>query len=185
MRTLVLARAAATHWWALALRGLAALAFGLAAFVYPSVTLAVLVILYGAFALADGVLALVAGVRARWPGVALAGLLGVLIGLATLFWPGITALALLFVIAAWAIVTGALQVAAAVQLRRELANEWLLGIAGIGSIVFGLLLVFFPGAGALSLLWVIGAFAVAYGIMLLLLGLRLRALPDRLTTQLH
>jgi uncharacterized membrane protein HdeD (DUF308 family) len=182
LRAYTLAESAASHWWVLALRGLAAVLFGFAAIAWPGVTLTVLVMLYGVFSLADGILALVAGIRARWNGLLLAGILGVVVGLAALLWPGITALALLFLIAAWALLTGALQLVAAMQLRRAVAGEWLLGRAGAAAIAIGILLVFNPQAGALSVLWLIGAFAIAYGVVLLGLAFRLRSLPSRLAS---
>jgi len=154
--------------------------FAIVTFALPGVTLAVLVLAYGAFALADGVLAVVAGVRGRWWGLLLAGMLGIAAGGVTLLWPSLTALALLYLIAAWAVVTGILQLVAAVQLRGEIANEWLLGLIGVASVIFGVLLVVNPGAGALSVLWLIGAFAFAYGVLLLTLAFRIRGLFARI-----
>jgi uncharacterized membrane protein HdeD (DUF308 family) len=168
------------HWWLLAMKGVIAVLFAIVTFVLPGVTLAVLVLAYGAFALADGVLAVVAGVQGRWWGLFLAGVLGIAVGAITLLWPGITALALLYLIAGWAIVTGVMQMAAAAQLRGELANEWLLGLIGVASVIFGVLLVVNPGSGALSVLWLIAAFALAYGLLLLTLAIRIRALFTRL-----
>src|SRR5262249_13320305 len=135
------------YWWVLALRGVVAVLFGLLAFVWPGVTLAALVLLFGAYALLDGVAALVhavaGGAGMRWP-LALEGLVGVLAGIATLVWPGITALALLYLIAVWAIVTGVLEVVSAIRLRQVIDNEWLLGLSGLASVVFGVLLVVWP-----------------------------------------
>jgi uncharacterized membrane protein HdeD (DUF308 family) len=185
MPAFTLAEAAASHWWVLALRGVIAILFGFAAIAWPGVTLAVLVMLYGIFSLADGILAFAAGIRARWGGLLFAGVLGTIVGFVALIWPGITALALLFLIAAWAIVTGVLQIVAAVQLRRVITGEWLLGLAGALAIAWGILLVFNPRAGALSVLWIIGAFAIAYGVVLLGLAFRLRSLPSRLAAGLR
>ena len=171
----------ARNWWAIALRGLFAVLFGVGAFIWPGITLAVLVILWGAYALADGIFALVAAVRAAqqrmtwWPFV-VESLLGIAVGVLTFLWPGITALALLYLIATWAILTGVVEIVAAVRLRRVISGEWLLGLAGIASIVFGLILVAAPGAGALAVIWLIAAYALVFGVVLIALGFRLRGL---------
>jgi uncharacterized membrane protein HdeD (DUF308 family) len=169
-------------WRILALRGLAAIAFGALALGWPRLTLWALVILWGAFALADGILTLAAvatkapATRARpWLFIA-QGLLGIAAGIITFVWPGITALALLFVIAAWALLTGVMQIMAAVRLRRELEGEWLLGLNGALSVLFGVLLVITPGAGALVITWLIGWWAVVFGVLLLVLAWRVRKL---------
>jgi uncharacterized membrane protein HdeD (DUF308 family) len=172
----------ARNWWVLALRGVLAIIFGVLAFLWPGLTLITLVLLFGAYALVDGVFAVIAGIASygrsqRWWGTLLVGIAGIVLGILTMLWPGTTALVLLYFIAAWAIVTGAFQVVAAIQLRREITNEWALIIGGILSILFGVLLVIFPGAGALSLTWMIGAYAVLFGILLIALALRLRSLP--------
>jgi uncharacterized membrane protein HdeD (DUF308 family) len=169
----------AKNWWALVLRGVAGIVFGILAFVMPVVTLAALVLLFGAYALVDGIFNIVAAVTGRtgerpWWTLLLAGLVGIGAGLATFFLPGLTALTLLYVIAAWAIVIGVLEIAAAVRLRRVITNEWWLGLGGALSIVFGVLIMLAPGAGALVMVLWIGAFAVVYGIALVVLGLRLR-----------
>lgn len=173
----------ARNWWALALRGLFAILFGVLAFVWPGLTLQALVILYGAYALVDGVFALVAAVRAaeahaRWWTLLIEGLVGIGAGILTFIWPGITALVLLYLIAAWAIVTGLLEIVAAIRLRKEITDEWALGASGAASVIFGLLLMIFPGAGALTLVWLIGAYALVFGILLLVLAFRLRGRPE-------
>jgi uncharacterized membrane protein HdeD (DUF308 family) len=178
-------RTLAQNWWAILLRGVCAVLFGLGAFAWPGVTLAVLVLLYGAYALVDGVLAVAWALIGRhsgafpW-GVLLAGLGGVAIGVLTFLWPGLTALALLYLIAAWAIVRGVFEIIAAFHLRREIENEWLLGLSGLLSVVLGAVLVVAPGAGALALLWWIGAFAIAFGVLSIILGVRLKGVNDRL-----
>ncbi|MCP2258445.1 Uncharacterized membrane protein HdeD, DUF308 family [Streptoalloteichus tenebrarius] len=170
------------RWWMPVVRGVAAILFGVLALVWPGVTLLALVLLWGVFALVDGVVALSMVATDRGvPGVdrwtwGLLGVLGLLAGLAALVWPGITALALLLVIAAWAVVVGVLQIVGAVRLRRVIRNEWLLGIAGALSVLLGVLLFVQPGAGALALVTVIGVFAILWGVALVVLGLRLRAL---------
>jgi uncharacterized membrane protein HdeD (DUF308 family) len=168
------------NWWALALRGIFAILFGLAAFVIPGVTLAVLVALFGAYAVVDGVLAIVAGVRAaerheRWWSLVLKGLAGIVAGVLAFIWPALTALALLYLIAGWAIVTGVLEIVAAVHLHRA-HGEWLLILNGVLSILFGLFAIVWPGAGVLTLLWMIGVYAIVFGAVLLVLAFRLRNL---------
>jgi len=168
------------NWWALALRGIFAILFGLAAFVIPGITLAVLVALFGAYAVVDGVLAIVAGVRAaerheRWWSLVLKGLAGIVAGVLAFIWPALTALALLYLIAGWAIVTGVLEIVAAVHLHRA-HGEWLLIVNGVLSILFGLFAIVWPGAGVLTLLWMIGVYAIVFGAVLLVLAFRLRNL---------
>ncbi len=168
------------NWWAVALRGLAGILFGVITFISPGISLAALVLLFGAYAFADGVLSIVSAVRRRgadrWWLLVLQGIVGIAAGVVTLLWPGITAIALLIVIAAWALVGGALQVAAAIRLRKVITGEWLLALSGVLSIVLGVLLVLFPGPGALALVIWIGAYAFVFGILLLVLGFRLRGL---------
>lgn len=171
------------NWWAIVLRGVCAVAFGIGTFVWPGLTLVVLVLLYGAFLFADGILAVLWALAGRrvgsfpW-GVLLAGLVSIAAGIVTLLWPGVTALALLYVIAAWAIVRGVFEIIAAVHLRRELTNEWLLALEGLLSIALGVLLIIAPGAGALAVLWWIGTFAIIIGVLMIILGFRLKAMKD-------
>jgi len=171
----------AKNWWAIVLRGVFAVLFGLGAFFWPGITLAVLVLLYGAYLFADGILAVlwaIAGRRAGpfpW-GVLLAGLASIVGGLLAFLMPGLTALVLLYLIAGWAIVRGIFEIIAAFHLRRELTNEWLLALNGALSVLFGILLIVAPGAGALAVLWIIGTFALIVGIVMIVLGFRLKGL---------
>ena len=169
--------AVAEHWWAFALRGVAAVIFGILAFIWPGVTLAVLVLLWGAYALIDGVLDLVGAFRTshnhRWWHVG-EGLVGILAGIAAFAWPGLTALVLLYIIAAWALITGVLEIIAAIRLRKVVDNEWWMILSGVASIIFGIILLVQPGTGALALIWVIAAYAIIFGIIELLLAFRLR-----------
>jgi uncharacterized membrane protein HdeD (DUF308 family) len=168
------------NWWALALRGVFAILLGLAALVLPGVTLAVFVALFGAYAIVDGVLAIIAGVGAaerheRWWSPVLKGLAGIVAGVLAFVWPALTTLALLYLIAAWAIVTGVLEIVVAVHLHRA-HGEWLLVLNGILSVLFGLFIIVWPGAGVLTLLWMIGVYAIVFGVVLLVLAFRLRNL---------
>jgi uncharacterized membrane protein HdeD (DUF308 family) len=170
----------ATNWWALLLRGIAAVLFGLAALFWPGLTLFVLIVFFGAYTLVDGTFAIVAGLRGsgsrRWLLLA-EGVLGVLAGLIAFFWPGITALVLLYVIVAWAIFTGILKVVMAIWLRREIENEWLMVLSGVLSVLFGVILAVLPGVGLLSLVWLIGIYALIFGVALIVLGFRVRGQP--------
>lgn len=165
-------------WWAMVLRGIAAIAFGILAFVWPGITLAALVFLWGAYALVDGIFAVAAGIKShgeykRWWLVLIEGILGILAGIVAFVMPGITALVLLILIAVWAIVTGVVEIAAAIQLRKMIRGEWMLALAGVFSILFGVLMFLNPAAGALSVVWLIGAYAVVFGALLVALGVRL------------
>jgi uncharacterized membrane protein HdeD (DUF308 family) len=167
------------NWSWIVLRGVAAVLFGVLAFVLPGITLAVLVIVWGAYALADGILSLIAAYRVRDQGkpfwsLVIVGLLGIAAGIVTFIWPGMTALLLLIFIAAWAIVMGIFQIIAAIRLRKEIQNEWLLGLSGVLSVLFGIIMFVQPGAGALAVIWVIAAYAIVFGALLIWLGLRLK-----------
>jgi uncharacterized membrane protein HdeD (DUF308 family) len=176
----------ARHWWLILLRGLFAVLFGVLALIWPGITLITLVILYGAYALVDGITAIAAAIRAaehqmQWWSLLLRGIVGIAAGIVAFVWPGLTALVLLFIIAFWAIATGVMEIVAAIRLREAIANEWLLGLGGLISILFGVLLIVNPGAGALSVVWLIGAFALIFGIMQIALAFRLRGIHDRLS----
>ena len=166
----------ARYWWALALRGLFAVLFGLLTFFIPSITLLALVLLFGAYALLDGIFDLVSAVRSpshHWAFV-IEGIVGILVGILTLIWPRITGMILLYLIGFWAIFTGVLEIVAGILLRQAIANEVLLILMGVLSLLFGLFIVIFPGAGALAIAFWIGAYALVFGIMLIALAFRLR-----------
>jgi uncharacterized membrane protein HdeD (DUF308 family) len=171
-------QALAKNWWLLLLRGIAAIIFGALAFAWPGITLLTLILFYGAYALADGVLAIIAAITGGAPAprwwLAIVGLLGIGAGLLTFLMPGVTAIVLLFFIAGWAIATGIFQIIGAIQLRREIDNEWLLILGGAISVLFGIGILMAPGAGALALLWVIGFYAIVEGIVFVALALRLK-----------
>jgi uncharacterized membrane protein HdeD (DUF308 family) len=172
------------NWWAMALRGLAAIIFGILAFIWPGITLLALALLFGAYALVDGVFAIIAaaqraGREERWRMLLVEGIVGIAAGTIAILWPGLTALGLIYLIAAWAVVTGALEIATAVRLRREIAGDWLMVLLGTLSILFGLFIIIFPFFGALSLVWTIGAFAIAFGVLMLMLAFQLRGIHQQ------
>ena len=169
----------ARGWWLVLLRGVLGVLFGVAALAWPALTLATLVLLFGAYALVDGVFAVIAAVsppRGRFWSLFLQGLIGIGAGIVTFKMPGLTALTLLYVIAAWAVVMGVFQIVAAVRLRREITGEVLLALSGVAAVVFGGLLFVRPGAGALAVLALIATYAIVFGALLIALGLRLRRL---------
>ena len=169
------------NWWMVALRGAFAILFGILTIAWPQITVVVLVALFGAWALLDGISAFVAAWRSAeakqtwWPFL-VTGVLGVGAAIVTWVWPQITALSLLYVIAVWAIASGVLQIVAAIRMRKIITNEFWLALAGIGSVVFGLLVLVFPGAGAIGIAWAIGWYAILFGILLVMLGFRLRSM---------
>jgi uncharacterized membrane protein HdeD (DUF308 family) len=171
------------NWWVVALRGVFAIVFGILAFLWPAIALVTLVLLFGIYALADGICAVVTAVThkigtQRWWGL-FAGIVSIVAGILVFAWPGITAMALLYLIAAWAVVTGIFEIFAAIELRKELSHEWLLILTGILSVAFGILVTANPGAGALSIIWLISIYAVILGAMLVVLGFRLHSLSTR------
>ena len=172
------------NWWVVAIRGVAGILFGLLAFALPGLTLATLVLLFGAFALVDGGAALIAAVRGdpgtsghRWLMLVI-GAAGVTAGILTWINPAITAIALLYAVATWAIVVGAVQVVAAIHLRRQLTGEFWLLLGGLASIVFGVVLLVAPGTGLLALAWLVGTYAIVFGVTHLALAFRLRGLSS-------
>jgi uncharacterized membrane protein HdeD (DUF308 family) len=175
-----------SYWWVLVIRGVIAIALGIFAFVWPLQTITALVLVFGATALVDGIFAVAASIAGHrltsyWWVLLLQGLLGIGVGALTLFNPAITAVALLLYIAVWAIGIGVLQVIAAVRLRHEITGEWWLALAGIAGIAFGVLLMWNPAAGALAVLWLIGSFALVWGVTLMLGGFDVRRLHKHVT----
>lgn len=170
------------HWWVFAVRGIAAILFGILAFALPGITLTVLVLLWGAYALVDGVLSLVSAFRTthdhRW-GLLIEGLVGIGAGIVTFTWPGLTALVLLYIIAVWALITGVLELIAAFRLRRVIHDEWWLVLGGVASVVFGVLMLAMPAAGALALVWLIASYAIVFGVLMIALAVRLHGLGAR------
>jgi uncharacterized membrane protein HdeD (DUF308 family) len=175
-------------WRSVGLRGIAAVAFGVLTLVWPGLTITALVFLFGVYALVDGFAHLVAAytrdqARETRGVLIVEGLAGVILGVIALVWTDITALALLYIIAAWAIITGVIRIMAALQLRREIPNEWFLVLGGAFSVIFGIILVVAPVAGALAITWLIGFYALLFGMVLLALAWRLRATHARITVR--
>ncbi|HUO07971.1 MAG TPA: HdeD family acid-resistance protein [Phycisphaerae bacterium] len=172
----------ADNWWAFLLRGVLAVLFGLMTFILPGMALATLVFLFGLYVITEGVFNLVAAVRgardkaSRWWYLLIEGLLSIVAGLFAFIMPGVTAIALVYLIAAWALMTGVMEIGAAIRLRKHIAGEWMLAIAGVVSILLGVMLALFPSAGVLTVVWWIGAYAVVFGVLLITLGFRLRKL---------
>ena len=169
------------HWWVIALRGLLAVIFGLLALIWPEITVQVMVIIFGAYAVVDGLFTAIAAVRGRkrypgWGVMLLGGVLGIIVGVLTFIWPRITAVVLLTFIAIYAIVTGIIEIVNAIELRKQLKGEWMLGLSGLLSVLFGALLIVWPASGLVAVTWLIGAYALILGVMLIGLGFRLRGL---------
>ncbi|MFN6570533.1 HdeD family acid-resistance protein [Dendronalium sp. ChiSLP03b] len=169
----------ARNWWIVALRGAIAIIFGLVALFLPAITLTALVFFFAAFVLIGGILLAIAAFRddlnntCGWL-LLLEGEIGIAVGTLAFIWPGIAALVLLYFIAAWAIVTGIFEILTAIQVRKQIENEWLLALAGTASILFGLLLIICPLAGALAILRIIAAYTIIFGFLFLILAFRLR-----------
>jgi uncharacterized membrane protein HdeD (DUF308 family) len=173
------------HWWVLLLRGILGVLFALLAFAWPGATLLALVFVWGVYAVLGGAFALYMAYGAgregqRWWPYLLEGLVGLAAGMVAFISPGITAFALLYLIAAWAILTGVFEVVAAIELRKRIAGEWLLGLSGVLSVIFGILLAIQPQAGAVAVVWILGAYALLFGITLIVLAFRVHGLGNRL-----
>ena len=180
----MLATLLSRYWWVLLVRGLLAILFGVMAYAWPGLTVAVLVLMFGVYALVDGVSSLVSAAGGVTPGtprwlVVVRGLLGIGAGILTLMAPGVTAAVLVLYIGFWAILTGVAEIMTAVRLRKEIEGEWLLALGGLASVVFGGLLVTRPGAGALALVWLIAAYALVYGVLLVALSFKAKGFAGR------
>jgi uncharacterized membrane protein HdeD (DUF308 family) len=174
-------------WWGLVLRGLLSIIFGIAVFVMPNTSLLALITLFGAFAFVDGVLALINAFKTgtgnkRFWALLLEGLVGIAIGIITLVNPSLTAVSLLYVIAAWAVITGVLEIITAIRYADEMEHEWLLGLGGLISVILGVMLALNPAAGIMAVLWMIGAYAIVFGALLIVAGLRARGAADTTRT---
>jgi len=173
-----LLHALAKYWWLFLLRGIVAIIFGVLSFMWPGITLLTLVLFWGAFALVDGVLALGhaimgGGVAPRW-WLALVGLAGLAAGIVTFMNPGLTTVVLLYFVAGWAIALGVFQIVGAIQLRKQIENEWTLILSGVVSLLIGILLIVRPGEAALAFIWVIAAYAIVFGVLMIGFAFRLK-----------
>ena len=175
--------AVARWWWTFILRGILAIAFGLVAFFAPMLGVAIFIGVFAAWALIDGVTSIFTGIRTRtidrnWWLAIVEGLAGIAVGIIALLQPQFATQVLVLLIAAWAIVTGVVEIVMAIRLREQIKGEFWMGLAGVASILFGVLLFLFPAAGVLSLVWLIGAFAIVFGGFLVILGWRLRTIDE-------
>jgi len=167
------------NWWLVVLRGVLAILFGLFTFVWPGITLLTLIAIFGVYAIVDGLVAIWTGLSRtkespRWWTFLLEGLISIGAGVVALVWPTLTSLILIYMIASWAVITGILEIAAAIRLRNEISNEWVLGLGGLVSIVLGVILFLQPAAGGLAIVWIIAAYALIFGVLIIILGFRLR-----------
>lgn len=173
----------ARNWWAFLIRGIAGVLFGILAFLWPGITLLVLAIMIGAYALVDGIFALVAAFShagaAHRPWLLLEGVIGVVLGVLIWLYPLYSAGLFVYLIAFWAIVTGITEIFAGVRLRNVIADEILYILAGVASIVFGVLILRNPVAGALAVVWLIAFYAIIFGVLQIALSFRLKALASR------
>ncbi|UCH51440.1 MAG: DUF308 domain-containing protein [Chloroflexota bacterium] len=168
------------HWWQVAVRGLVALLFGILLLAWPGVSLFLFAIFFGAYAFVDGIFTLVAAVNYKagagqrtW--LFVRGIFGIIVGIITFFWPAITELALVFLIGAWALVTGIMELNFAFRSVKETGAKWLFAVSGILSIILAILLLVRPIAAIIAVIWIIGAYAVVVGILLIILGFMLRS----------
>ena len=166
------------NWWLMLLRGIFAIIFGLIALLVPRIALLALIYLFAAYALIEGILALTIAIAERnrlprWGWLVVDGIAGIIVGILAFVWPGLTALVLLYFVAAWAIVTGIMEIAAGFT-----TGSWLLVLAGLLSVIFGIILFVHPGAGLLAVLWVLGIYAIIYGVVVIVHAFQLRAGPS-------
>src|SRR5262245_30368741 len=187
-RRTVMASDLARNWWLLALRGVLGILFGIAAFVWPDATLTTLVIVFGAYVFVDGIFAVAAGIGMRnqlslWWLTVLEGVAGIALGLLTFRSPDTTALVLVTLIAAWSIVTGIFEIVTALRIRTLIENEWLMILSGVVSIIFGILLIAQPSAGTIAIVWLLGGYALLFGILTLMFAFRMRGMGDTIGRQ--
>ncbi len=172
------------NWWTLVLRGVLAILFGIIVILTPLIALTSLILLWGAYVLVDGVMAVFVAIRHRseypqWWVTLLEGIAGIIAGIIAFLFPPLTAIIMVYYVAAWAIITGVMQIAAAIQLRKEIEGEFWLGLGGLLSVIFGVFLVLSPGEGILTLLLLVGIYSIIFGVSLLMLGLRVRGMSDQ------
>ena len=176
------------NWRMLALRGILAIIFGLIAITVPGIALLAFIYVFGAYALIDGIIAVVVSLRergslGRWGWVLFEGILSILVGIVAFVYPGLTALVLLYLVAIWAILTGIIEIVTAFAIREYISREWALVLAGVLSIVFGIILIIFPGAGLLSILWLVGIYAIVFGVLFIIRAFQLRSWASSMSTR--
>ena len=176
-------RTMSEHWWVVLLRGVLAILFGLLAFAWPGLTAVILVTIWGVYALFDGIVGIIAGIKGKWTSLVVLGLLGIAAGIVALLWPGLTAISLLWVLAIWIIVAGSMQIGAAIRLRKEVQGEWMWILSGVLMVGLGMLFFLNPGAGILSVTWLVASMAIVWGILLVLLAFKLKGLRGRMVPQ--
>jgi uncharacterized membrane protein HdeD (DUF308 family) len=170
----------AKNWWMFLIRGVAAILFGIAVFIFPGAALAALVALIAAYFIIDGVFTIIHALQnrsqPRWWITLLEGFISVIAGIAAFLYPGITSLILLYIVAFWALLTGLMEIIFAIQMRKQIENEWWMILSGILSIIFGALLIIFPGTGILSILWLVGAYAIVFGVFMVIFAFRIKGM---------
>ena len=181
------AQVVSRNWWMLALRGVFAILFGLVALLLPRIALLAFIYVFAAYAIIDGIVAVFVSIRERgslnrWGWVLAEGILSVVAGIVAVVYPGLTALVLLYLVAAWAVLTGVTEIVAAFRLREQISREWALGLAGLLSIVFGIILFIRPGAGLLAILWLVGIYAIIFGILFIVRAFQMRSWASSVTT---
>jgi uncharacterized membrane protein HdeD (DUF308 family) len=182
------AQAVQRNWWLLALRGVIAIIFGLIALFFPGIALLAFIYIFAAYAFVDGIIAVITAITergslGRWGWVLFEGILGILFGILAFVYPGETALILLYIVAAWAIITGIMEIVSAFVIRGFASLEWALGIAGVISVLFGVILFIFPGAGLLSILWLVGIYGIVFGVFFIIRAFRLRSWASSVSTR--
>lgn len=182
-----MAEVSARNWWVWLVRGIAAILFGIATFVMPGIVLQTLIFLFAAYVIVDGVFSIIDALQnrqqPRWWAELLEGIISLIAGLGAILFPGMTALVMLYFVAFWAILTGIMEIIAAIQLRKEIQGEFWLGLGGAMSVIFGIVLILFPGAGILSLLGLVGAYALIFGVVMILLAFRIRNMGGTRTNE--
>ena len=180
------AQVVSRNWWMLALRGVLAIIFGLVALVFPGIALLAFIYIFAAYAIIDGIVAVVVSIGersslSRWGWVLVEGILSIVAGIVAVAYPGLTALVLLYIVAAWAILTGITEIVAAFIIREQAWQEWALGLAGLFSIIFGIVLFIRPGAGLLTILWLVGIYAIIFGVLFIVRAFQLRSWASSVT----
>ncbi len=169
-----------SHWWLLLVRGILAILFGIVALVAPGIALLAFIYVFAAYAILDGITAIVVSFRERsflrtWWVLLLEGILGIIFGILAFAWPGETALILLYLVAFWALVTGIMEISSAFVVPGSAGQRWGLGLAGLLSIIFGIILIVHPGAGLLAVLWLVGIYSIVFGVSLIIYAFQIRS----------